>query len=71
MMLCWMFAQFVRIHGTRKKMDIIELIVFDGRFAYQVPWSESFMEDVRNHSMKSVNQSRLYLNIINNKETED
>lgn len=39
--------------------------------AYQVPCSKSFMEDVRNHSMKSVNQSRLYFNIVNNKETED
>lgn len=46
-------------------------VYFDGRFAYQVPWSVSFMTDVKNHSMKSVNQSRLYLNIINNKETED
>lgn len=36
-------------------------VYFDGRFAYQVPCSESFMEDVRNHSMKSVNKSRLYL----------
>ena len=44
---------------------------FNGKFAYQVPYSKSFMEDVMNHSMKSVNQSRLYLNIINNKETED
>lgn len=46
-------------------------VYFDGRFAYQAPCSKSFMEDVRNHSMKSVNQSRLYLNIINDKETED
>lgn len=37
-------------------------VYFDGRFAYQVPYSKSFMEDVRNHSMKSVNQSRLYIN---------
>lgn len=36
-------------------------VYFDGRFAYQVPYSKSFMEDVRNHSMKSVNQSRLYI----------
>lgn len=36
-------------------------VYFDGRFAYQVPCSKSFMEDVRNHSMKSVNQSRLYI----------
>ena len=36
-------------------------VYFDGRFAYQVPYSESFMEDVKNHSMKSVNQSRLYI----------
>lgn len=35
-------------------------VYFDGRFAYQVPCSKSFMEDVRNHSMKSVNQSKLY-----------
>lgn len=46
-------------------------VYFDGRFAYQVPLSESFMDDVKNHSMKSVNQSRLYLNIVNNKKTED
>ena len=36
-------------------------VYFDGRFAYQVPWSKSFMEDIKNHSMKSVNQSRLYI----------
>lgn len=40
-------------------------VYFDGRFAYQVPWSKSFMEDVRNHSMKSVNQSRLYIKEAN------
>lgn len=28
-------------------------------------WSKSFMEDVRNHSMKSVNQSRLYIKEAN------
>lgn len=36
-------------------------VYFNGKFAYQVPWSKSFMEDVINHSMKSVNQSRLYI----------
>lgn len=36
-------------------------VYFDGRFAYQVPYSKSFAEDVRNYSMKSVNQSRLYI----------
>ena len=40
-------------------------VYFDGRFAYQVPYSESFMEDVKNHSMKSVNQSRLYIKEAN------
>ena len=40
-------------------------VYFDGRFAYQVPYSESFMEDVRNHSMKSVSQSRLYIKEAN------
>ena len=40
-------------------------VYFDGRFAYQAPWSKSFMEDVRNHSMKSVNQSGFYIKETN------
>lgn len=40
-------------------------VYFDGRFAYQVPYSKSFMEDVKNQSMKSVNQSRLYIKEAN------
>lgn len=40
-------------------------VYFDGKFAYQVPYSKSFMEDVKNHSMKSVNQSRLYIKEAN------
>ena len=40
-------------------------VYFDGRFAYQVPCSKSFIEDIRNHSMKSVNQSRLYIEEVN------
>ena len=43
-------------------------VYFDGRFAYQVPYSKSFMEDVRNHSMKSVNQSRLYVKEANSND---
>lgn len=40
-------------------------VYFDGRFAYQAPCSKSFMEDVRNHSMKSVNQSGFYIKEAN------
>lgn len=36
-------------------------VYFAGRFAYSVPYSETFGEDVRNHSMKSVNQAVKYL----------
>lgn len=36
-------------------------VYFAGRFAYNVPYSEAFREDVRNHSMKSVRQAVKYL----------
>ena len=36
-------------------------VYFAGRFAYSVPYSETFGEDVRNHSMKSVRNSMIYL----------
>ena len=36
-------------------------VYFAGRFAYSVPYSDEFGEDVRNHSMKSVRNSRIYL----------
>ena len=36
-------------------------VYFAGRFAYNVPYSEAFGEDVRNHSMKSVRQAVKYL----------
>lgn len=56
-----------KIKGDKLPFRILEFWVhdFDGRFAYQVPWSVSFMTDVKNHSMKSVNQSRLYIKEAN------
>lgn len=36
-------------------------VYFAGRFAYSVPYNDEFGEDVRNHSMKSVWNSRMYL----------
>ena len=36
-------------------------VYFDGRFAYQVPYSEVFMEDVRNHRMVSQSSAGKYL----------
>jgi hypothetical protein len=35
-------------------------VYFGGRFAYAVPWSQTFAEDLRKQSMKSVAQSCAY-----------
>ena len=35
-------------------------VYFSGRFAYEVPYSETFIKDVYNHDVKSVRDSVIY-----------
>ena len=44
-------------------------VYFAGRFAYSVPYSDEFGEDVKNYSMKSVGQAVKYL--IKTKENKN
>lgn len=44
-------------------------VYFAGRFAYNVPYSDIFGDDVRNYQMASVNRMSKYLK--KNNETED